>query len=199
MFGRSTVDLVKPVFMSQKISKLPHTPPNAGKQAREQADAYDSMFADIEMELNDGTVILIPPHPDLGMLDDEAMEQYEELQFEMESYDREEDIYIPEQHIKDSDGNETGVVLPASTSPGALKRPYRRDGELVKPPHSVRVAKIALGEEGYKRLVAGGKSAGDVWRVWAKQAAELRDREAADSKSDGGSVDLAPVPSTNRK
>lgn len=185
--------------MAEKIQNLPHTAANAGRQAREQADAYDSLFADIKMELDDGTTISIPPHPDLGMLDDDAMEQYEELQFEMESYDREEDIFIPEQRLRDSDGNENGVVLPATTSLGALKRPYRKDGELVKPPHSVRVARIALGEEGYQKLIAGGRSAGDVWRAWAKQAAELRDREASDPKSEGSSVDLEAVPSTNSK
>lgn len=185
--------------MSETVRNLPHTDPNASQQAREQADAYDSLFADIQLELNDGTYLAVPPHPDLGMLDDEAMGEYEELQFEMESYDREEDIFIPEQRLKDSSGNENGVVLPATTSPGALKRPYRKNGELIKPPHSVRVARIALGEEGYRRLIAGGKSAGDVWRAWAKQAAELRDREAGDSKSEGSSVDLEAVPSTNRK
>lgn len=185
--------------MPEKIRNLPHTASNAGQQAREQADAYDSLFADIQLELNDGTFLAVPPHPDLGMLDDEAMEQYEELQFEMESYDRDEDIFIPEQRLKDSDGNENGVVLPATTSLGALKRPYRKNGELIKPPHSVRVARIALGEEGYQKLIAGGQSAGDVWRAWAKQAAELRDREAGDSKSEGGSVDLEAVPSTNSK
>ena len=185
--------------MPEKIRNLPHTASNAGRQAREQADAYDALFADIQLELNDGTSIAIPPHPDLGMLDDEAMEQYEELQLEMESYDREDDIHIPEQRLRDSDGNENGVVLPATTSTGALKRPYRKNGELIKPPHSVRVARIALGEAGYQRLIAGGQSAGDVWRAWAKQAAELRDREAADSKSEGSSVDLAAVPSTNSK
>lgn len=187
------------MLMPETIRNLPHTSPKAGKQAREQADEYDSLFADIQLELDDGTTLAIPPHPDLGMLDDEATEQYEELQFEMESYDREEDIIIPEQRLKDSDGNETGVVLPGSVAPGALKRPYRKDGELIKPPHSVRVARIALGEEGYQRLVAGGKSAGDVWRAWAKQAAELRDREDSDSKSERGTVDLEAVPSTNRK
>ena len=83
--------------------------------------------------------------------------------------------------------------------PPPLKRPYRKNGELIKPPHSIRVAQIALGGQGYQRLLAGGRSAGDVWRLWAKQAAELRDREAADSKSEGSSVDLEAVPSTNRK
>ena len=186
--------------MSEKIVRnLPHTAPGAGKQAREQGSAYDSLFGDTELELDDGNTILVPPHPDLGMLDDEAQELYEELQFEMESYDREEDIHIPEQRLKDPSGNETGVVLPASVSPGALKRLYRKNGELIKPPHSVRVARIALGEATYEKLVAGGRSAGDVWRIWAKQAAELRDRESEDSKSEGGSVDLAAVPATNRK
>lgn len=185
------------------VRNLPHTAPNAGDQAREQATVYDSMFGDTPLELSDGTFVQVPPHPDLGMLSDSAQELYEELQFEMESYEREDDIHIPEQRLKGADGQETGVVLPASVVRGALKRPYRRinaegKSELIKPPHSVKVAKIALGDLEYDRLVNGGKSAGDVWRIWAKQAAELRDREAEDSKSDGGSVALASVPTTNR-
>lgn len=185
--------------MTDKVRNLPHTAANAGDQAREQGGEYDSLFADTPLELSDGSFVQVPPHPDLGMLSDEAMEAYEELQFEMESYDREEELHIPEQRLKDSDGNETGVVLPSTTVPGALKRPYRKDGELIKPPHSVRTAKIALGELEYARLVNGGRAAGDVWRIWAKQAAELRDREAEDSKSEGSPVALASVPPTNRK
>jgi hypothetical protein len=185
--------------MSDKAPRnLPHTSPQAGNQSREQAKAYDSLFADTPIELDDdaGTVA-VPPHPDLAMLSDEAMEEYEELQFEMESYDREEDIIIPEQRFKDSDGNETGVVLPGSTQKGALLRPYRKDGVLIKPPYSVRVARIALGEAEYKRLVEGGKSSADVWRIWGTQAAELRKRQADDSKSDGGALDLEAVSATN--
>lgn len=181
-----------------QIRNLPHTDPNAGAQAREQANAYDSVFADTPIELKDGSVVLVPPHPDLAMLSDEAMEAYEELQFEMESYDREEDIHIPEQRLKDSDGNETGVVLPASTSRGALKRPYRKDGKLVKPPYSVRVARIALGEAEYKRLVEGGRSSADVWRVWGTQAAELRKRANDDSKSDAGALAVEAVSEADR-
>jgi len=175
------------------IRNLPHTEPNAGLKAREQANAYDSLFADTPLELDNGEVILVPPHPDLGMLDDEAMAAYEELQFEMESYDREEDVFIPEQRLRNPDGTESGVVLPATTQRGALKRPYRKNGELVRPPHSVRVAKIALGEEGYAKLRAGGKSAADVWRIWSRQAAELRERQELDPKSDGGALALEAV------
>jgi hypothetical protein len=176
---------------------LPHTSPKAGDQAREQAGAYDSLFADTVLELDDGETIDIPPHPDLAMLSDEAMEEYEELQFEMESYDRDEDIFIPEQRLRDSDGHESGVVLPGSTQKGALLRPYRKDGVLIKPPYSVRVAKIALGEAGYKQLTEGGKSSADVWRIWGTQAAELRKRQADDSKSDGSSMAVEAVSATN--
>lgn|SRR5512139_26581 len=184
--------------MADKLPRnLPHTASNAGSQAREQAGAYDSLFADTPLKLDDGTVIMVPPHPDLGMLSDEAMDEYEELQFEMESYDREEDIVIPEQRLRDSDGNESGVVLPGSVQPGALKRPYRKDGVRITPPMSVRVAKIALGETEYKRLREGGRSAADVWRIWGTQAAELRKRQAEDSKSDGGPLDLEAVSATD--
>ncbi|AGT12024.1 tail assembly chaperone [Mycobacterium phage Catdawg] len=168
--------------MSDNVRNLPHTAPDAGLQAREQATNYDSVFADTPLTLNNGEVIMVPPHPDLGMLSDEAMAEYEQLQFEMESYDREEDIFIPEQRLRSSDGHETGVVLPASTQKGDLKRPYRKDGVLISPPHSVRVARIALGEENYAKLRAGGKSAADVWRIWGSQAAELQKRQVTDSK-----------------
>lgn len=183
------------MLMSDRAPNLPHTEPDAALKAREQADAYDSLFGDTPIELNDGTTVSVPPHPDLGMLSDEAMEAYEELQFEMESYDREEDIHIPEQRLLGPDGNPTGVVLPATVQKGELKRPYRIDGVRVSPPYSVRVAKIALGDAEYERLRAGGKSAADVWRVWSKQATALRERQAVDSKSDGSSLALASVPS----
>jgi len=172
---------------------LPNTAANAARQAREQAEAYDSIFSDTDIELDDGTTVSIPPHPDLGMLDDEQMAEYEELLVEIEEYDREEDIFIPEQRLLDSEGNETGVVLPSSTQQGALKRPFRKDGVLVKPPHSVRVAQIALGESEYKRLREGGRSAADVWRVWGKQAAKLKERQDGDPKSVGGGLDLAAI------
>ena len=182
--------------MSQNAPKnrnMPNTAANAGRQARDQASAYDSLFAETKLELDDGSFLSIPPHPDLGMLDDEQMDAYEDLVMEQETYDREEDIYIPEQRLLDSDGNETGVVLPASTEKGALKRPFRINGVRVTPAHSVRVAQIALGEDGYARLRKGGRSAADVWRVWGRQAAELADRQASDDKSAGSSLGLASV------
>jgi hypothetical protein len=168
---------------------IPTASPDAAAEAREQADAYDSLFASHELELEGGDTITIPPHPDFGMLDDEQLEAYEELLFEVDTeYDREESIYIPEQRL------DNGVVLPASEQPGQLKRPYRKEGVLVKPPHSVRVVKAALGEAEYKRLRDGGRSAADVWKIWGKQGMEVQERQSADPKSKGGTVDLAAVP-----
>jgi hypothetical protein len=180
-------------FMAKTVlpRKLPTASSDAAAEAREQADAYESLFASHELEIDGGSVT-IPPHPDFGMLDDERLEDYEELLFEVDTeYDREESIYIPEQHL------DNGVTLPASEQPGALKRPYRKNGVLVKPPHSVRVVQAVLGEAEYKRLRDGGKSAADVWKIWGKQGMEVQERQSADPKSNGSTVDLASVPEAN--
>jgi hypothetical protein len=58
------------------------------------------------------------------------MEDYEALQFAVNNeYDREPDVYIPEQRLKDpTTGEETGVVLPPQTVRGAAEDalPHRR-------------------------------------------------------------------------
>lgn len=179
--------------MAQKTpAKLSNAaPPN---EAREQAEAYESLFAPRHLELDDGETIQIPPHPNLGMWDDEQQAEYEELLFETESYDRGPDVFIPEQRLRDKDGTETGVVLPAETRPGPLLTPYRKQGELVKPPHSVRIVQAALGEDGYKRLREGGRSAADVWRIWNKQGFELTDRQKSGPKDAESDMDLETVP-----
>jgi hypothetical protein len=138
-----------------------------------------------------GVTISVPPHPDLGMLDDDAMELYEDLLVELESYDRKPDTVIPEQVL------ENGVTMPATVLQGETIRPYRKDGVRVKPAYSIRVAKIALGEEGYAKLQAAGGGAADVWRVWGTQGLEIRKRQEWDPKSIGGSVDLEAVSSAD--
>jgi hypothetical protein len=158
------------------VTPLPKVP-GAGARAREQANSYDSMFSSIPLELNDGTVLDLPPHPNLGMLDDEQQEAYEELMFEVESYDREDDIFLPG-HTTDS-----GAVVPDKTIRGDLKVPYRKDGALVKPSHRTRVVQVALGDESYKRLVAGGKRSVDVWKCWHEQTLRISDRRETDRKS----------------
>lgn len=174
---------------------LPNTASDAASQARDQADAYESVFADTDLELSDGTIIKIPPHPDLGMIDDERMEAYEELMFEVEeNYDREEDIIIPEQRLRDpQSGKETGVVLPETTQRGMIKRPYRIENQLVKPPHSVKIVVAALGEDVYAQLRAGGRSAKDVWRIWNEKGLEIQKRRTFRSENNGSSVGLASI------
>ncbi len=177
---------MNPNKVPNKVSKLPGAAqPSA---ARDQADAYESLFRQRPLELNNGDTLMIPPHPDFGMLDDDRMEAYEELQFEMESYDREEDIYIPEQTL------DNGVVLPAEVRKGELLRPLRKDGELVKPPHTVRVVMAALGPDEYARLKAGGCNAADVWKIWGQQGMEVRDRQFRGSATNGSAVGVAAVP-----
>lgn len=178
------------------------TAPEAAAEARAQAVEYDSVFSPITLTLDDGEVIEIPPHPNLRILDDDILAAYEELIFEAESYDRGPEIYIPEQKAKDRAGNE--ITLPSETRPGALLVPYRKNGKLISPPHTVRVVQVVLGEQDYARLRAGkidGRrgSAGEVWRIWNEQSQRLLDRQRADSKSDGGGVDLAPVPAPDRR
>jgi hypothetical protein len=160
-----------------------HFLPDAPKRAREQATAYGSVFSPTPLELDyaDGgsETIEIPPHPNLSMLDDERQAAYEELMFEVEGYDRDPDIYIPEQNL------DNGVVLPAETKKGRVLQPYRKDGVLVKPPHSVRVVQVCLGEELYGKLRRAGLQAADVWRIWNEQGLELAARADADPKSNG--------------
>jgi hypothetical protein len=121
------------------------------------------------------------------MLDDERQAAYEDLMFEVEGYDRDPDIYIPEQNL------DNGVVLPSETRKGRLLQPYRKDGVLVKPPHAVRVVQVCLGDETYAKLRKAGRQAADVWRVWNEQGMALAERADADPKSNGSTRSLGSV------
>lgn len=169
---------------NKKSEDLATKAPTAGVEANAQSREYGSPFAPTDLTLDDGTVIEIPPHPSLRILDDDVLADYEALLFEAESYDRGPDFYIPEQTAKDRSGND--ITLPAETRPGALLVPYRKDGKLVSPPHSVQVVQVVLGED-YQRLRAGtvdGRrgSAGMVWRIWNEQNLGIAQRQAQDPK-----------------
>lgn len=172
--------------------KIESADPDAQAEALEQAEEYGGLFAPTPLVLDDGTVIKIPPHPEYGMLPDEAMDLYDELLFMVDTvYERDEDVFIPEQKLAN------GVTLPATTQRGQLKRPFRikRDGgsELVKPSHTTKLVRIALGDD-YEKLKPGGKSSADVWKIWQEQSLRIRERQARDSKSNGSTVAVAPVP-----
>lgn len=172
--------------------------PNAAEQAREQAKAYSAVWAPRPFDLGDGESIEIPPHPNLRLLDDDRLEAYEALLYEIESYDRAPDVYVPEQKL------ENGTIIPEETIKGAVLIPHRRttvgdDGvsrtELIHPPWAVRVVMACLGAEAYDRLKAAGKSASDVWRIWNEQGVELAEREKLDTKSFRGFNRVANVSS----
>lgn len=178
-------------------SKLSVASETSAAEAVEQAEEYDSIFAPMPLELDNGEILMIPPHPDYGMLDDDSLEAYDELKFRVDTeYEREPDTYVPEQTVED---NGQTLTIPAETIRGALRIPYRiRDEngrvQLVKPPHQIQVVRIALGAEGFARLKAGGKNASDVFALWSKRSIEIRNRALRDSKSAGVPVDLAAVP-----
>lgn len=178
----------------------------AAQKARDQAAAHNSLFAPTEMTLvypDDTTeVIEIPPHPNLGMLDEPQLEAYRDLVFEVNTtYDRHPDIILPEQKL------DNGIVIPAETKQGALKFPYQRtvDGktERVKPDWEPRAVEAALGEEKYGKIKAakkttwpGGEGHGshaDVWRIWNEKSAETAERQDADPKSVAGRRGVASV------
>lgn len=181
-------------------------PTNTGVQAAEQAKAYDSVFAPRELTLDDGTVIEIPPHPNLRMLDDDALAAWDQLWFDLEDYDHHE-ITLPERVVKDADGTE--MVLPPETRQGALKVPYRKTdpdtgkSALMDPPYEVRVAQIALGDN-YAVLRAGTVNgargaARHVWAVWNAQGLDLTERQAADPKSAHRADGVEAVAETDRQ
>lgn len=181
---------------------------DAGAKAAEQATAYNNdIFAIKDLRLDDGTIIKVPPHPTLRLLDDDALFALDQLEFELESYDRHPDIYVPEQKGKDRNGDE--ITLPAEVKPGAVKIPYRKTDpetgktKLLNPPYEVQIVAIAIGKSAYAKLRAGeinGRkgSAADVLRIWNARTTELEGRRESDSKSDGGADVLEDVATPDR-
>lgn len=158
------------------------------REAREQAAEATGFLASIEIKVGDEVFEI----PQRGLVDDDQRDRLNELEFETESWEREEDVEIPEIRLKDKDGNET-EVLPARTVRGGLKVPYRKDGQLIKPAYPVQVAIALLGEEGYQRFKAGGGRSADVTAVLSWLDKRVEEREKADPKSKGGDSDMAPV------
>lgn len=189
----------------EQPTKLPTSSPEAPAQARAQAAEYGGLFAPSILRLDDGTELIVPPHPSLQMFDDEAQAELDQLHLELDTeYERHPDIQVPEQTIYDKKTGQVITVLPATTQRGGLIEPYRKrlpDGsyQLMNPPYKVRVAQIALGERQYALLRNGTidghqGSAADVWRIWNEQGVKVAEREKADSKSEAGAVDLEAVP-----
>lgn len=170
------------------MSKSPRIPVSV-REAKEQAADYFGFTASTFIQVENGKVFEIP-NP--GLMDDDQQERWEELRFEIESCDREPDIELPERTVTDAEGNTT--TLPASTIPGEILTPYRKNGELIKPPYNVRLAIALFGEDGYAEYKANGGIANQIALEWAKMNREYQERVAADPKSDDGRPTLEVVP-----
>lgn len=159
--------------------------PVSVRDAKEQAAEYFGFTASTFIQVDGGKVFEIP-NP--GLMNDDQQERWEELQFELENCDREDDIVIPEHKLED------GTTVPSSTLPGEVKTPYRIDGQLLKPPYNVRLAKALFGEDGYNEYKAGGGIANQIAMEWARMNREYQERVASDSKSGGNVPSLESVP-----
>ena len=157
------------------MAKSSHTPVPV-KEAREQAAEYFGFISSVPIQLENGTVFEIP-NP--GLLDDDQQERWDELLFLLEQCDRDEDLVVP--GYKREDGTE----VPERVIPGELKTPYRINGELLKPPYAVRVAKALFGEDGYAEFKANGGSSNQIALEWARMNREYEERAKSDPKSDG--------------
>lgn len=174
------------------------TSSHAGKEALDQAEEYDGIFAWLELTFDDGDTMKIPPPPDCRLFEtEEQLIAYDDLVVEKESFDRQG---LPERTVKDDEGNE--MTLPADPKKGPLVwPPYRKDGVPVKG-YEARVVRTALGDEKYDLLLTkmiDGHRAGyaDVHLLWTRRGEKIMEREASDPKSKGSAGDLAAVAATD--
>lgn len=117
--------------------------------------------------------------PQRALLDDEQKERMDELEMETQSWDREPDIQYPERRITNEDDGSV-TIYPARTEQGPLKLPYQKDGKLVKPSYSVRVAQALWGKEKYAKFKAAGGHATDVTATLARLDNRVTRREKGD-------------------
>lgn len=144
---------------------------NSPLEARQQAAEAQGFAASLEIKAGDEVFEV----PQRGLMDDDQAERLAELELETESWDHGEDITLSD-----------GTVIP-----GQLKRPYRKNGKLIKPSYAVRVAIALWGEEKYNRYKAAGGRAADVTAALAQLDRRLGERADGDPKSVG---DAGPDP-----
>jgi len=138
---------------------------NSPLEARQQAAEAQGFAASLEIKAGDEVFEV----PQRGLMDDDQAERLAELELETESWDHGEDITLSD-----------GTIIP-----GQLKRPYRKNGKLIKPSYAVRVAIALWGEEKYNRYKAAGGRAADVTAALAQLDRRLGERADGDPKSVG--------------
>ncbi len=159
--------------------------------ATEQADEFDGLLRPLKITVGDR--VFEVPHP--NMLDDDAQELFESLQWEANQCDRWPDVEVPENIIRLKDG--TTTTIGAHTARGDFIQPYQKDGVRMTPGYNIRLAQILLGDKQYKIFKAAGGRSNQVAIELSRRARELRERQSSDPKSDGGDRRLASVPDTD--
>lgn len=120
------------------------TTPLTMAEARERTANYLGITASTALTVGDQVFEI--PNP--GLLDDDQQERWEELQFEVEQYDRNDD--------------------------GELIKPYRKDGQRITPGYNARLGVVLFGHKGYEQFKAAGGSGSQIALEWAKMNAEFR-------------------------
>lgn len=159
------------------------------RDAKDQAAEYFGLKASVLIEA-DGKVFEIP-NP--GFMDDDQQERWDELQFLLESCERQDDIVIPARELED------GTKVEEQRIPGEFKTPYRikdADGksQLLKPPYNARLGMVIFGEKGYAEYKAAGGSGNQIALEWARMNQEYQKRVESDPKSVGSAGPLESVP-----
>lgn len=155
--------------------------------AREQAAEACGFSASKTVYTPDGKEWEVPF---FHLFDDDQQIRWDALQFELETWDHEDSIEIPEQMVD-------GTKIAARTIKGDLKQPYRKGNVLVSPPYNVQLAVVVFGEEGYQRFKAAGGRSSDVALAFLQMKTEWEKRQKSDPKSLAGVRPLEAVRETD--
>lgn len=163
------------------------------EDARDQANEFDGFTADEIYTTPTGVKFVVP---NVGLLDDDQQERFDQLNFTFSKCDKVPDREIPGRTVtaKDPDGTEVVTEYPPNVLKGeGFLQPYQTGGELVVPNYNIQLVTALLGEDGYQEFKAAkGKSSEFADQV-KKLAEKLAEREKSDPKSEGGSAALADV------
>lgn len=155
--------------------------------AKEQAADYFGFAASVTIETTNGSFEI----PNLGLLDDDQQERYDELQAMIDTYDK-ESVTTSEYDTdvtRDPDGTiRTSTKKVGEKTEQVVILPHRKDGVVVKPPYNVRLAIALWGEDGYQKFKAGGGSSSQISLEWARMNKEYQERMESDPKSDSPST-----------
>lgn len=177
--------------VNEEVPSEPTPLPRKTAEAQEQADEFGGFARSATVVAHKtGEKFTVPS---VVLLDDDQLIAYEKLHFELNQCDRWPDTENPKQRFvnKGIDGTEVETEVGAHTQRGDFMQPYQKDGALIEPPYSIRLAIIFWGETDYQRFKAGGGRSAEIPEKLRELNAQIQERAAADSKSAGSSEGLA--------